>query len=237
MTNSKEDVEKTEAWVSRREVAYAWGWDEGGKLSRWFGVRGIPHAVLVDPTGTIVWRGHPAGLDEKTLRAATSAALRTPMWTWPEGSQGVKQAFLKGQLGKAHDAAVKLGDEAVLAAITGLIDGRITAIEGAREEGDFLRAIGLAEAAKKELAGLPQQERAEAILAEIKKDKTAAEVVKGQKVFARLAERAAELEKKKDGKKLLDELKKLRKKYPDTIIEKHADELISALQRKIPTLK
>ena len=36
------------------------GSTDGGR----YGVKGIPHAFVVDPDGTVVWRGHPmSGLD------------------------------------------------------------------------------------------------------------------------------------------------------------------------------
>lgn len=36
-------------------------------LAKTFGVTGIPHAVLVDKTGKIVWEGHPAQIGDKEL--------------------------------------------------------------------------------------------------------------------------------------------------------------------------
>ena len=37
----------------------------GSKNSSQYGVRGIPHAFVVNPEGTVVWRGHPmSGLDQ-----------------------------------------------------------------------------------------------------------------------------------------------------------------------------
>ena len=41
--------------------------DNGGKLSDSFGVSGIPHALLVDKSGKIVWEGHPTRLTDKQI--------------------------------------------------------------------------------------------------------------------------------------------------------------------------
>jgi thiol-disulfide isomerase/thioredoxin len=38
--------------------------DRGGKLQKEFGVQGIPHAVLVNASGEIVWEGHPMNLKD-----------------------------------------------------------------------------------------------------------------------------------------------------------------------------
>ncbi len=38
--------------------------DRGGKLSAEFGVQGIPHAVLINKSGEIVWEGHPMSLKD-----------------------------------------------------------------------------------------------------------------------------------------------------------------------------
>jgi thiol-disulfide isomerase/thioredoxin len=38
-----------------------------GKLSEKFGIQGIPHAMLVDKTGKIVWEGHPMQLKEDKI--------------------------------------------------------------------------------------------------------------------------------------------------------------------------
>lgn len=42
--------------------------DTTGSLGRQLGVRGIPHAFLVNRMGRIVWRGHPLSLPEEEIR-------------------------------------------------------------------------------------------------------------------------------------------------------------------------
>lgn len=41
--------------------------DSKSKLAKEFGVRGIPHAVLADRQGKIVWEGHPMALPKAQI--------------------------------------------------------------------------------------------------------------------------------------------------------------------------
>ena len=71
---TSESESQTVPWVEKTGAAYPYAYDKGGKVARFFGVRGIPHAILVDPTGKVVWRDHPARLDAKTVEAALAGA-------------------------------------------------------------------------------------------------------------------------------------------------------------------
>ena len=48
-------------------IEYFAATDRNGKLNKHFGVQGIPHALLVDKTGKIVWEGHPSGLNDTEI--------------------------------------------------------------------------------------------------------------------------------------------------------------------------
>lgn len=41
-----------------------------------YGVRGIPHSVLIDPEGTVVWRGNPGGLSSGKVKDALKGARK-----------------------------------------------------------------------------------------------------------------------------------------------------------------
>ncbi len=56
---------KVEGFAKQMGMVYPVGGDS--KTGDVYGVRGIPHAVLVDPSGKIVWRGHPAGGLDRVL--------------------------------------------------------------------------------------------------------------------------------------------------------------------------
>jgi cytochrome c biogenesis protein CcmG/thiol:disulfide interchange protein DsbE len=64
---TKEDEAVVKAFQKDLPMDYPVGLDKTGKLSTSFGVRGIPHAMLVDKSGKIVWEGHPMTLTEKQL--------------------------------------------------------------------------------------------------------------------------------------------------------------------------
>ncbi len=66
-----EPRETVEPFVRKMKMPYPIG--GGSPTFRAYGVRGIPHAFLIDPSGKVVWEGHPmAGLEtaiEKQLAA------------------------------------------------------------------------------------------------------------------------------------------------------------------------
>lgn len=62
-----EDKGTVEAFTKKIPIRYHVGYDNGGRLSKSFGVRGIPHAMIVNKEGKIVWEGHPMSLPESQL--------------------------------------------------------------------------------------------------------------------------------------------------------------------------
>ena len=64
---TSEGESQTEPWVESKGARYAYAYDRGGKLSRALGVTGIPNAVLVDPSGTILWQGNPGSLTNELV--------------------------------------------------------------------------------------------------------------------------------------------------------------------------
>lgn len=66
VTNEKRDV--VEAFLTKIPIHYSVGFDDGA-LIRGFGISGIPHAMLVNKQGKIVWEGHPMELKEKDIEA------------------------------------------------------------------------------------------------------------------------------------------------------------------------
>ena len=59
--------EKVTAFISEKEVGYPCA-KENGTISQYFNVSGIPAAAVVKD-GKVVWRGHPARLNEEMLKA------------------------------------------------------------------------------------------------------------------------------------------------------------------------
>jgi peroxiredoxin len=60
MSISDEDPQTVKRFVEARGFTYPIGVDQTGALKNTIGVRGIPHALLVNPEGEIIWEGHPA---------------------------------------------------------------------------------------------------------------------------------------------------------------------------------
>ncbi len=62
-----EDRAKIKKFEKEVPIEYAVALDANGKYAKPFGIQGIPHAVLVDKTGKIVWEGHPMSLKEAQI--------------------------------------------------------------------------------------------------------------------------------------------------------------------------
>jgi len=67
--SGEKDRAIVEKFWRKGEMHYAVAHQPGGALQAELGVRGIPHAFLVDRAGLIVWQGHPATLGAEILRA------------------------------------------------------------------------------------------------------------------------------------------------------------------------
>ena len=62
-----EDRAKIKKFEKEVPIEYAVALDANGKYAKPFGIQGIPHAVLADKTGKIVWEGHPMSLKEAQI--------------------------------------------------------------------------------------------------------------------------------------------------------------------------
>ena len=54
-----------DGFIKKKKIGYIIS--QGDSLGDAYGVTGIPHVVLVDVTGKIAWRGHPAELKEDVI--------------------------------------------------------------------------------------------------------------------------------------------------------------------------
>lgn len=232
---TSEGASETEKWIEEKGVEYAYAYDKGGKLARHFGVGGIPHAVLIDASGTVAWAGHPGALEESKITSALQGAFSKPLWEWSSAAKGAKTALLKRAYKSALDQAAKLdaanaGPE-ILASIQGVVQGRVDGLRASFDKGDYLRAQTEAEALQKELVGLPELEEATKVLASIAADKNAQTVIKGQQKLAKI--RASDPSKDKEIQAAIESLRKLKKDYPGTYVETEADALIVQLGKRL----
>ena len=62
-----------EAFLKGNAMTYPIGFDGGGAQNA-YGVRGIPHAFLIDPDGQVAWAGHPSQLGAADIEAVLVAA-------------------------------------------------------------------------------------------------------------------------------------------------------------------
>ncbi len=66
---TEEDNSTITQFTKKNPINYSAGTDRGGKLNKAFAIEGIPHAVIADKTGKIVWEGHPMELKESDIEA------------------------------------------------------------------------------------------------------------------------------------------------------------------------
>jgi len=67
VTDEKKDV--VTAFLKKTPMTYFPAIDKTDTLGKSFGVTGIPHALLIDSTGKIVWEGHPMSLSDSQIAA------------------------------------------------------------------------------------------------------------------------------------------------------------------------
>ena len=89
---SNESADAFKQGMSSRQLnkpntfAYSLALDPSARMQRHFGVRGIPHCVVISPDGKVRWQGHPSGLDSGKLGSIVKAgrgagANFEPFWT------------------------------------------------------------------------------------------------------------------------------------------------------------
>jgi hypothetical protein len=71
---SDEGADLVEPYVEERGLSLRVGM--GSRTNSFYGVKGIPHAVLIDPEGAVVWRGHPGGLSSGKVKEALKGARK-----------------------------------------------------------------------------------------------------------------------------------------------------------------
>lgn len=61
---TKEKKSVVQSFLAKTPMNYFPALDPDGELNKTFAITAIPHAVLIDKTGKIVWEGHPMSLPE-----------------------------------------------------------------------------------------------------------------------------------------------------------------------------
>lgn len=65
---TKEEPRKVRDFIKTHPMHYAVAINRSGSLSKHFGVKGIPHALLVNAAGRVVWEGHPSNLKDADIQ-------------------------------------------------------------------------------------------------------------------------------------------------------------------------
>lgn len=228
---TSESKSSTEPWIEQHQASYPYAYDKKGSLMRYFGARGYPSAVLIDPSGTVVWQDHPARLTGSIIEKALVGAFERPLWEWPSETKKLQGYLKKGNYAKALDEAGK-HEGPYKDIVTAQIAAKLDAVKSARESGDFLGAKNKGDLALKQLKGLPETDEIAVILKEIAKDPEAKRVMKGQKKLAGVQAEISEIKSKSKAKKMLTELEDLRELYAGTIIETEAKSAMAELRNR-----
>ena len=228
MTNA--GVSDTEKWIADKGAKYAYGYDKSGKFASYFNVTGIPRAVLFDPSGKVVWDGHPASLTDADIEKAVNGALPKMPWEWEAALQPAAKLLGKRQYASAIAEARKVGvgADALIAAVRAVVKGNVEGIKSAKTEGDFLAVSEDGAALVKSLNGLPEEVEVATLLKELAADKEAQKVIAAQKQVRNLT---AEEPKKRDLPVVLKKLEKLKKDNEGNAAGRDATAAIETLKK------
>ncbi len=103
MTN--EDADLVARTIESQGIQFPICRVQGSATDSAYGVSGFPSSVLIDASGEIVWKGHPARLDDELIPPLLEDVRMVP--ELPRKYQSINVLVKKEQLGKAHRAIVK----------------------------------------------------------------------------------------------------------------------------------
>lgn len=237
---TSEGAGQTEPWIEKHGARYAYGYDKGGKLKNALGVSGIPAAVLVDPSGTIVWQGHPSSLTSAIVASAVTGSIPTPIYEWGKSAKDIKKSFLKGDYAKAIKAADKLSEKEDIGKeigtmLRGVVAKKVAGFEADLERGDVRKAFEGAKALMKGIKGMPEEETLEELTKKISKDKELKAIHKVQDKLASILE--MEVKKKKDCQNNIKRLTSLLEGYEGTFTGGLIEEALDKHRKMLPNLR
>jgi hypothetical protein len=143
---------------------------------------GIPRAWLVDPTGEVVWEGHPADLKEDAIQEHLKLAYAPPAFTLPRELRAASKHLDAGDLGAGSKAletylkspknaeAEKAAREA-LEAIKAHASEKLVQAESLAKESNYGMASRILEHIERAYKGTEAGDKAKSTLAAWKKDK------------------------------------------------------------------
>jgi len=246
---SDEGVDLVEPYVEKLGLTLRVGMSS--RTNGLYGVSGIPHSVLIDPQGRVVWRGHPGSLSDGKVEDALKGARKpakvgylafTPSLGDEHAAALEASAPLRalveqaraGELAKLlaglenFDARADAGLETARGALADRAKAHTELLaqqaEAAVKRLDVAAAIEVYGTLAKVLAGRPEGEAATKRLAEIRADKELAAELAAAEAFERTRKSAERLATSKQRKKF----EEFAEKYPGTRAGRRAAALASA---------
>jgi len=205
MSLTKEPKAKVEPFAKEMGMVYAIGC--GSPTGQAYGVRGIPHAFVIDIEGRVVWHGHPAGEDferaiENQLKTKPPTLMSTEEKAKAEALLAkADEALAKGALAGAAAALAQVKDaekdpevgkrvEALRERLKARAEARLAEADKDHKDGRTYEAYlaltevaalaaesELASKAKDQLAKLLKEEGAEAAIEKGRREQQAADAV------------------------------------------------------------
>lgn len=227
--------EKAEPWVEKNDMQYAYGYDPAGKLQAHFGVDSIPHAILVDAFGNILWRGHPMQMPVEMIERAIDGSIEKPVWEWPEAARPLARTLWSGDwkaaaaMASENPAALQVLDERATAAVR-QFDRLVV-------RRDYVTALTFGKRMVDGLADLPAGAMLAKKLAELEADPVAKNEIEAETRFAALEKEALEARKVSVLEELKPKLEALAKDYADTKAAAKASELVQRIEKALAQYK
>lgn len=246
---SDEGADVVEPYVEERGISLRVGLNSS--TNRSYGVNGIPHSVLIDPEGHVVWRGHPGSLSKGKVEDALKGARKPGRTEYlafsgslPDehaavlaanaGLVALQEQARAGQLGKlfagldAFDAGGDAGAQAAKAALAEAATAHAQLLadqaEAAVKRLDVGVGVQVLESLAKELAGRPAGDAAAARVKEIRADKRLMAELEAAELWERTQKSAEKLATSKKRKKYED----FAEKYKGTRAGRRAEALAMA---------
>lgn len=228
---SDESKGEVERFIEQNGANYPIG--SGSRSGDRFGISGYPSAFLIDHTGTIAWKGHPAdeswvGMIPDLLARALDDSDAWDPGERPAALEKAVKAAKSGEMGKAwkesESLRAKAAEDAALGAAVETFQKDYLARAAQRTarkdwflmDGRYWEATLFFERQAKVFDGSPPAEEWKALLAEWRKDKTAKANLDLDK------KRLAALEKARAGDrdKAMKELRALKEKAEGLAVQK-----------------
>ena len=237
---TSETAKKTEPWVKKFEVGYAYGYDPERKLQQLFQFQGIPFGALIDPHGNVVWTGHPMRLTDAEIEKALAGALTKPLWEWSAEARPLADALKGGEWARALELSRGLAPADGLdyaALVQARLEVQLGSFTSLLEEKDYPRAVELGTLLEKGLASAPEGVAVVERMKALRADPEVMKIVTGTARMTDLESRAGRLRNAEEAEKLRTEVAAFVKDQAGGKLERRAQSLLEALDRALERAK